>query len=200
MDASHPEHRTPTFRQFVMVVGAVTWFAVLVPIGARATGQLVTVVDATTSTKAHVDADGKLRVGDGSGRITVDGTVGSYPAPADQSVGALVNGPGEKPIAGPLPANRKIAITSLTLVNRSAGAGNATVTAYAIAPGGNCFDWVGQRILANFAVPAGNMAHLTYPHPLLAQKPVRAGDRWCLFADIGSLQNLNWIGYAFTSP
>ena len=64
----------------------------------------------------------------------------------------------------------------------------------------DCFDWVGQRILANFAVPAGNMAHLTYPHPLLAQKPVRAGDRWCLFTDIGSLQNLNWIGYAFTSP
>ncbi len=61
MRASHPERRTPTIRQFLMVMAAVTWFAVLLPVGARAAGQLVTLVDPTTSTKARVET-GALRV------------------------------------------------------------------------------------------------------------------------------------------
>jgi hypothetical protein len=69
---------------------------------------------------------------------------------------------------------------------------------HAIAPGGNCFDWVSDRNLAKLAAPGGETAHLTFPYPLLAQKPARAGDRWCLFADIGSLQSLNWIGYGLS--
>jgi hypothetical protein len=66
---------------------------------------------------------------------------------------------------------------------------------HAIAPGGNCFDWVGTRALANLVAPPDEVAHLTYPFPLVADKPVPAGDRWCLFIDIGSLQSLDWIGY-----
>jgi len=44
MRASHPEGRTPTFRRFGMVMVAVTWFAVLLPVGARAAGTLMTLV------------------------------------------------------------------------------------------------------------------------------------------------------------
>src|SRR5262249_36958511 len=62
MRTSHPERRTPTFRQFALVLAAVTWFALLLPVGARATGQLVTLVDPTSSNKAVVDATGALRV------------------------------------------------------------------------------------------------------------------------------------------
>ncbi|HEX9375991.1 MAG TPA: hypothetical protein VGB19_07125 [Actinomycetota bacterium] len=62
MRASHPERRTPTFRQFTMVLAAVTWFALLLPVGARATASLVTLVDPQTSVKAHVDEPGALRV------------------------------------------------------------------------------------------------------------------------------------------
>jgi hypothetical protein len=62
MDASHSERRTPTFRQFAMVMGAVTWFALLLPVGARAAGQLVTLVDPVTEGKARVVAPGALRV------------------------------------------------------------------------------------------------------------------------------------------
>ena len=74
MRQSHPERRTPTLRQFAMVLLAITWFAVLLPVGARAAGQLVTLVDPIDSSKTRVD-DGKLRVGDGNGSLTVDGSV-----------------------------------------------------------------------------------------------------------------------------
>ena len=62
MDTSHPERRTPTFRQFAMVMAAVTWFALLLPVGARAAGQLVTLADPVNEGKARVVAPGALRV------------------------------------------------------------------------------------------------------------------------------------------
>jgi hypothetical protein len=74
MRTSHPERRTPTFRHVLLVMGAATWLALVLPVGARATGQLVTLVDPSTSSKAHVD-DGKLLVGDGQGSLTVNGSV-----------------------------------------------------------------------------------------------------------------------------
>jgi hypothetical protein len=45
-----------------MVMAAVTWFALLLPVGARAAGQLVTLVDDDTSAKAQVEKTGSLRV------------------------------------------------------------------------------------------------------------------------------------------
>ena len=46
----------------------------LIPVGAQAAGQLMTIVDADSSAKAHVEG-GKLRVGDGSGAMTVNGAL-----------------------------------------------------------------------------------------------------------------------------
>jgi hypothetical protein len=48
--------------------------ALLVPVAAGAAGTLVTLVDSDGSSQAQVDA-GKLRVGDGDGKLTIDGTV-----------------------------------------------------------------------------------------------------------------------------
>jgi hypothetical protein len=45
-----------------MVMAAVTWFALLLPVGARAVGQLVTLADPVTEGKARVVAPGALRV------------------------------------------------------------------------------------------------------------------------------------------
>ena len=62
MDTSHPERRSPTFRQFAMFMAAITWFALLLPVGARAAGQLVTIMDNNGSTTANVVTGGSLRV------------------------------------------------------------------------------------------------------------------------------------------
>ncbi len=45
-----------------MVMAAVTWFAVLLPVGARAAVQLVTLTDPETTQRARVVAPGALRV------------------------------------------------------------------------------------------------------------------------------------------
>ena len=56
-----------------VMVGVV--FAVaLVPVAASGAGQLVTLVDNDTPSKAQIDG-GRLRIGDGDGHVTVDGTL-----------------------------------------------------------------------------------------------------------------------------
>jgi hypothetical protein len=115
MGQTHLERRTPTIRQFVMVVVAVTLLAMLLPVGAKAAGQLVTLTDSTTLSKARVDS-GKLRVGDGSGPLTIDGqvaTVASIPAKAFNTQGGDV-------IHGPDPLATTYAITTLVVTNEKA--------------------------------------------------------------------------------
>ena len=68
----HPTPRTVAMVGLGLVVGAVLTAAV--PVYA-ATSQLVRVVDAVTGSPARVDA-GRLRVGDGSGPLTVNGSAG----------------------------------------------------------------------------------------------------------------------------
>ena len=48
--------------------------ALLVPVAAGAAGELMTIVDSDSNSQAQVDG-GKLRVGDGSGKLSVDGTI-----------------------------------------------------------------------------------------------------------------------------
>ena len=65
-----------TTRTIMTAVTVATVMALLMPVGAQAAGQLMTIVDANSDAKAQVDS-GKLRVGDGNGAMTVNGTVGT---------------------------------------------------------------------------------------------------------------------------
>jgi hypothetical protein len=59
----------------VVAIAAILGTAyVLGPVAASAAGTLMTITDGSTNADAQVDV-GKLRVGDGSGALTVDGTV-----------------------------------------------------------------------------------------------------------------------------
>ena len=69
------EHLQKAAIIWVTVAFTALTVTVLLPVGVQAAGQLVTLVDDNTSTQAQVITGGKLRVGDGSGGITVDGTV-----------------------------------------------------------------------------------------------------------------------------
>ena len=60
----------------VALVLAAGLFTLTAPAAVHASGQLVTLVDRDSDVKTQVD-DGKLRVGDGSGALTVNGTVGN---------------------------------------------------------------------------------------------------------------------------
>jgi hypothetical protein len=62
-------------RHIVTIVVALCAAAVLAPVGVMAAaGTLVTITDPVTGSQAKVDT-GKVRVGDGSGNLTVDGAV-----------------------------------------------------------------------------------------------------------------------------
>ena len=63
-----------TFRTILIAVVSAATIALLLPVGAQAAGQLMTIVDPQTNAKARVDA-GELRVGDGDGALTVNGTI-----------------------------------------------------------------------------------------------------------------------------
>ena len=62
-------------RSALTAVALVALGAVLAPAAGHAAGTLMTLVDSDSATQAQVDGDGRLRVGDGTGPITVDGTV-----------------------------------------------------------------------------------------------------------------------------
>ena len=58
----------------VTLVASATLIALMIPVAAGAAGDLVTLVDSDSNSQAQVDA-GKLRIGDGSGKLSIDGTV-----------------------------------------------------------------------------------------------------------------------------
>ena len=65
-------------RTVIAAVVAAATMSMLLPVGAAASEMLTTIVDPNSDAKAQVDA-GKLRVGDGAGALTVNGTVGALP-------------------------------------------------------------------------------------------------------------------------
>src|SRR5689334_15477603 len=64
-----------------LAIIAVAGYA-LYPVAAHAAGSLVTIVDSSTNNPAKV-VSGKLEVGDGTGNLTVDGTLAARPQVAN---------------------------------------------------------------------------------------------------------------------
>ena len=69
---------------FIVVVTMATT-SVTLPLGAHAAGQLMTIVDSDSASKAQVD-DGSLRIGDGNGALTTNGSARIEPRGAPKHV------------------------------------------------------------------------------------------------------------------
>lgn len=150
--------------QIVTIAVAVCAAVVLAPVGVMAaTGQLVNIADPVNSAaRAHVDTGGKLRVGDGGGAITVDGTVSTrsdnallYQSPA----AGLECGADAAGIVVPMPSlapYRRIRImvrsgpSNQTIISLLAKTSTQVVTSPAFV------DWT---------VPAGQSAQSVYDAP-----------------------------------
>jgi hypothetical protein len=93
----------------------------------KVTGSAVNIVDGTTASRiAHVDATGKLEVGDGSGPLTVNGGVLAAPA-APASLFRVFGVPTAS--CSPfytVPAGKALILTSMTVFSHSASAGSNT--------------------------------------------------------------------------
>lgn len=158
------QQRRLTGNHIVAIVGALCAAAVLVPAGAIAAGSFVTMVDATTGSRARVDS-GKVRVGDGNGALTVDGTVKTadvnamvYRSPAGgQQCGASGSG---LPLNGTEPGTFNLSRYSKLRISVESGQMNQTIlTGYArsttaateVIKKSPVFDWT---------VPANSSGHL----------------------------------------
>jgi hypothetical protein len=182
MCVSHPEGRPSAVRRFILVVAALTWLALVLPVGARAAGQLVTIVDPDTTNKVQVDG-GKLRVGDGAGSLTVDGTVAALPA--------LATHPWRKIVCCtavlflPPAGVTTLAITSLTLDNGSPGNTPFSLVLFA----SRSCTGPSRLVIQGTAAPNDTL-HLDFPHPLVIQG---RGSNWCVGKTGGGV--LTGVGY-----
>ena len=184
-----------------LAIGALALAILTTGTAVAATGSLVNIVDPVTKAGARVDLGGKLRVGDGSGPLTVDGTVRTVAGGGTQAVTGTVNAvpalPAQELIArlyyptqvatmkvfGPFPANRKLAITSFSLTND----GNDPIQygeLSAFAADASCTP-VSSSVEGDYLEHTSLMGHSTtfmsYPTPLVV--PSRnLGTTWCLFA------------------
>ncbi|GAA1941401.1 hypothetical protein [Nocardioides marmoribigeumensis] len=106
--------KTFTPRQVVVMVVAVCAAVALAPAGAIAAATLMTISDPSNGSRARVDA-GRLRVGDGTGALTVDGTTGPAVPAKPFAVTAQIRATGP---TGVLLASRKgasrLAVTAIT--------------------------------------------------------------------------------------
>jgi hypothetical protein len=167
-----------SFRQLATLLTILVVGIVLAPIGVQAAGQLASIVDSDSDTDiAQVDA-GKLRVGDGSGNLTVDGTVQSELPLGTSFVAHGVPANSRAVIAGRFLTTQKFAIGSLTMWGASSTTGVALELRNTVS--GSCSSsgtLVVARAIGNLA--AGQTLHLTYPMPMTFSNFVST---WCLYA------------------
>ena len=176
-----------TGRQLAAVVVALSFAFVLYPAGAHAAGTLMTIVDPTTTSKAKVDTTGALKVGDGTGPLTVDGGVRQALQANPWHYDGFIGGPGtEQTIFNPPTGVTKLAITSLTY----AGLGNSSEPQIRLHGSAGC---VGSFLGAQHSVylPANTTVHADFPTPLVIN--VTAGQSVCFSGSPNT--NLSAVGF-----
>ena len=134
------------------------------PVAADAAGQLVTLVDTDGTSQTQVD-NGALRVGDGSGPLTVDGSLGVRLGvntnPWRNEVGSGGNivllFQAQAPVT-------RLAITSLTYMNTGTQAAASYVLLFS---GSNCSGSAIQPYPHVVIVPPNGTVHAAFPAPLV---------------------------------
>lgn len=179
--ADEPRGNRFTARQLTVITVAVAAAVIALPVGvyAAATTSIVTIGDPTTpGNQAHVDASGRLQVGDGSGALTVDGTVRVAP-PAKPFV-KYGNYSGTHVLAGP--TTSAIDVTSLAVsTNNSSG---SIVSLYVEQYPSTATKCTGEPYSIRYLWYLHNLPHTTpvtaaFPTPLVAPVPP-SGRKNCL--------------------
>ena len=156
-------------RTILTAVTVASVMALLLPVGAQAAGQLMTIVDADSNAKVQVE-DGKLRVGDGNGAMTVDGAVASR-LPANPFSHVDANNGGDAHIQL---GSGRIAITDVIVSQRNdAGAATwFTLTVWRTGQDRSCTTLAPEHfirsVLPTTYVPANETLAIDLSTPLVA--------------------------------
>jgi hypothetical protein len=169
---------------------------ILYPAGAQAANSFfaVFITDPSNhSLQAHVDSSGALKVGDGSGPLTVDGAVMAAPALAAHSLLDTVSLDSFHPEGSPaaeifgrlFAPGDKVAITSLTITNEiDTNDFVSSIEVEFLQPvtgpcggmGGSAID-VGPAVTMSVGPQATQ--HLDFPYPVVVPTGTPTGD-WCV--------------------
>jgi hypothetical protein len=185
-----------TGRQITAMVIAICAAVVLVPVGAMAaTGSLVNITDPVArSHKARVDTAGRLKVGDGSGALTVDGTVRvASPVTTWYATKLLTSGSTfDVPFVGPTTA--RIDITSLTVSGSATGDQHVDLKIAQVGSSAtNCNTPLSTAIV--WQSGQRDIAPITVAFPTPLQLRPTAGHKVCLLADTNGLAQFSASGY-----
>jgi len=184
-----------TGRQITTMIVAVCVAIIAFPVGVyAATGSLVNITDPVTkANKARVDASGRLKVGDGSGVLTVDGTVTSRPAPPTRAWHYAEEQAGPSDVALPVTAST-INITSLTV---TASFDNVPFRIAVLRMAGTATNCTGtiqsvQDLYLAQHLVIGAPLTVSFPTPLQARPP--SGQKLCLTV-FGPSTSVSLSGY-----
>jgi hypothetical protein len=161
---------------FVVAVAAALCVGALAgpPVARAAAHAVTTIADPRTGKQAHVTKTGKLEVSDGSGAMTVDGTVTAYTYPRSRAFSTWVEVSGAStPFVD---KGKKVAITSITVDNSSGDDGEVTL----YRQGGtdaNCAGGFASTPIWSSRTPADADETSTFPSPLIVS------DRCAIFAE-----------------
>jgi hypothetical protein len=165
-----------------------------------ATGNAVNIVDpVAAANKAKVDASGKLYVGDGSGPLSVDGTVSGRPAAPASPWSASVNiNSGLVALVGPssLPIN----VTSLSISTYAPSGSSVGVYLYgAHVPTSytNCANAASDGLLWRIYDVGDGVTPISFNFPTPLQWKAPANTKACLLAQAGTTYQtaMNAVGF-----
>jgi hypothetical protein len=98
----------------VTVLLAVAVVVLLIPAGVHAAGTLVSIVDGNGTSKANVD-NGKLRIGDGNGALTVDGRIREFGTPVHLNYQDALDSDGAIHLLYTVPSGKRLVIETVSL-------------------------------------------------------------------------------------
>jgi hypothetical protein len=177
-----------TGRQITVVVVAIAVAIISFPVGVYAAAiTKVGIVDpSNTSRVAHVSG-GKLEVGDGSGALTVNGTVLPYDAATVFTVFHDLTG-GTPLVKSGVPAGSKIMITSITASNFGPSPASADIQLQ-VGADANCQGGVVGARTYSAAMNAYATVAASFPTPLVTNR--------CAVLNMGDAVTVTVTGYIY---
>lgn len=167
MSHSSRESTRAWIRQLGLVVAGVTAFALVLPVGARASGQLVTLVDPSNTHKARVDGTGRLTV--------VDQPLAATPWSFQTNLTTLFDPPS---------GVTRLVVGSVTVMN---GDNAPALVQLELVKSGSTTD------LDRIEVPAQDTVHLVFPQPLVLAP---GGSNWIFrFSSTSPHPYVTAVGY-----
>jgi hypothetical protein len=181
-------------------VGLGSLLSPLVESALATVGNTVNISDHSASAYfAKVDSAGKLAVGDGSGALSVDGTVASRPAPPGSPWSASIDIQSNiHPIAGP--SASPINITSLSVSTEAPSGGQLHVALYAYhvpSSATSCNNTNYDATLWHIRDAGDGVTPVSFSFPTPLQWKPPANTKACLYAQAGTndTTTLNAVGF-----